>query len=59
MNKPTAATIAATIKQNVLDLNAKAIDFAEFDRRQRAAWDLVIGRPRIHDRVLDILHDRV
>jgi len=59
MNKPTAATIAATIKQNVRDLNAKAIDFAEFDRRQRAAWDLVIGRPRIHDRVLDILHDRV
>lgn len=59
MNKPTAATISATIKQNVLDLNAKAIDFAEFDRRQRAAWDLVIGRPRIHDRVLNILHDRV
>jgi hypothetical protein len=59
MNKPTAATISATIKQNVRDLNAKAIDFAEFDRRQRAAWDLVIGRPRIHDRVLNILHDRV
>jgi hypothetical protein len=59
MNKPTAATISATIKQNVRDLNAKAINFAEFDRRQRAAWDLVIGRPRIHDRVLNILHDRV
>lgn len=59
MNKPTAATISATIKQNVRDLNTKAIDFAEFDRRQRAAWDLVIGRPRIHDRVLNILHDRV
>ena len=59
MTKPTAITIAATIKQNVRDLDAKAIDFAEFDRRQRAAWDMVIGRPRIHDRVLDILHGRV
>ena len=59
MNKPAAATIAATIKQNVRDLDTKTIDTAEFSRRQRAAWDLVIGRPRIHDRVLNILHDRV
>lgn len=54
----TAKQIAAAIEANVVALNARQIDFAEFDRRQRAAWDHVIGRPRLHDRVLDILHGR-
>ena len=58
MSRATAAAIAARIKRNVTDLDAKAIDFAEFDRRQRAAWDLVTGRPRVHMRVLDLLHGR-
>lgn len=55
----TAAAIAATIKQNVTGLMTGRIDFDEFDRRQRAAWDTVTGRPDIRDEVLDILNPRL
>lgn len=55
----TAKQIAAMIRANVAAESAGLIDWQEFSRRQRAAWDLVIGRPRVHTRVLDILHGRV
>jgi hypothetical protein len=56
--RPIAATIAATIAQNVADMTANRIDWDEFTRRQRAAWDLVTDRPGVRDAVLDILQGR-
>ena len=52
----TAATIAAQIQANVRAFNAREIDYQEFTRRQRAAWDPVVGRSRLHDRVLALLN---
>jgi hypothetical protein len=52
---PAAATIAATITQNVADMTANHIDWDEFSRRQRAAWHLVTDRQGVRDAVLDIL----
>jgi hypothetical protein len=52
----TAAAIAAQIQANVRAWNARAIDYQEFTRLQRAAWDPVVGRNRLHDRVLAILN---
>jgi hypothetical protein len=57
--RPTPSTIAATITQNVADMTANRIDWDEFTRRQRAAWDLVTNRPGVRDAVLDILQGRV
>jgi hypothetical protein len=51
----TAAAIAAQIQSNVRAWNAREIDYQEFTRRQRAAWDPVVGRNRLHDRVLAAL----
>jgi hypothetical protein len=56
---PTASTIAATITQNVADMTANRIDWDEFSRRQRAAWDMTTNRPDVRDAVLDILQGRV
>jgi hypothetical protein len=56
--RPTPATIAATITQNVADMTSNRIDWDEFSRRQRAAWDLVTDRPGVRDAVLDILQGR-
>jgi len=56
--RPTPFTIAATITQNVADMTANRIDWDEFSRRQRAAWDLVADRPGVRDAVLDILQGR-
>jgi hypothetical protein len=58
MPKPTPATIAATITQNVAALAANRIDWDEFSRRQRAAWDMTVNRPGVRDAVLDILQGR-
>jgi hypothetical protein len=58
MPRLTPATIAATIAQNVADMTANLIDWDEFTRRQRAAWDLVTDRPGVRDAVLDILQGR-
>ena len=55
----TAKQIVAMIRANCAAESAGLIDWNEFSRRQRAAWDLVIGRPRVHTRVLDILCGRV
>jgi hypothetical protein len=55
----TAHTIAATITQNVADMTANRIDWDEFSRRQRAAWDMTANRPGVRDAVLDILQGRV
>jgi hypothetical protein len=55
---PTPSTIAATITQNVADMTANRIDWDEFSRRQRAAWDLTTNRPGVRDAVLDILQGR-
>lgn len=56
MRKPSAQQIAKLIRANCQAESAGQIDWAEFSRRQRAAWDLVVGRPRTHDRVLEILY---
>lgn len=58
MPKPTPATIAATITQNAADMTANRIDWDEFSRRQRAAWDLVADRPGVRDAVLDTLRGK-
>jgi hypothetical protein len=55
----TPSTIAATITQNVADMTANRIDWDEFSRRQRAAWDMTANRPDVRDAVLDILQGRV
>jgi len=52
----TAAAIAAQVKENTRAWNAREIDYQEFTRRQRAAWDPVVGRGRLHDRVLAALN---
>ena len=52
----TAAAIAAQVQANVRAWNAREIDYQEFTRRQRAAWDPVVGRNRLHDRVLAVLN---
>ena len=49
--------IAATIKTNASEYHAGLIDFDEFNRRQRATWDMVSLENR--DTVLDILHGRI
>lgn len=56
--RPIAHTIAATITQNVADMTANRIDWNEFSRRQRAAWDMTANRPDVRDAVLDILQGR-
>ncbi len=58
MLKPTPSTIAATITQNVADMTSNRIDWDEFSRRQRAAWDMTANRPDVRDAVLDILQGR-
>ena len=52
----TAAAIAAQVQENMRAWNAREIDYQEFTRRQRAAWDPVVGRNRLHDRVLAALN---
>jgi hypothetical protein len=52
----TAAAIAAQIRSNMRAWNARAIDYQEFTRLQRAAWNPVVGRNRLHDLVLAILN---
>jgi len=52
----TAAAIAAQVQANMRAWNAREIDYQEFTRRQRAAWDPVVGRNRLHDRVLAVLN---
>ena len=58
MPAPTAIQIATMIRANVADEAAGRIDWQEFTRRQRAAWDLVGDRRRVHLRVLDIICGR-
>jgi hypothetical protein len=50
-NAQLAAKVAAQIEANVAALNTREIDCAEFSRRQFAAWDAVIGKPRAADMV--------
>ena len=50
-NAKLAAKVAAQIKTNVDDLNAKRIGWDEFNKRQFAAWDAVISKPRAADMV--------
>lgn len=50
-NAQLAAKVAARIEANVAAFNAKQIDCAEFSRRQFAAWDAVINKPRAADMV--------
>lgn len=50
-NSQLAAKVAAQIDDNVAAFNAKKIDCAEFTRRQFAAWDAVINKPRAADMV--------
>lgn len=50
-NSQLAAKVAAQIDDNVAAFNAKQIDYAEFTRRQFAAWDVVINKPRAADMV--------
>jgi hypothetical protein len=52
----TAAAIAAQIQANARAWNAREIDYQEFTRLQRAAWNPVVGRNRLHDLVLAILN---
>jgi hypothetical protein len=56
MRQPTATEIVARIRANVSDMKAGRITWSEFNARQRAAWDTVIGRPRMHSRVLSVLN---
>ena len=50
-NAQLAAKVAARIEANVAALNAGQITWEEFTRRQFAAWDAVINKPRAADMV--------
>jgi hypothetical protein len=49
--------LAAIIKNNAREYGEGLINFDEFNRRQRATWDMVSLENR--DTVLDILHGRI
>ena len=50
-NAQLAAKVAAQIDANVSELNSGQITWEEFTRRQFAAWDAVINKPRAADMV--------
>ena len=50
-NAQLAAKVAAQIDANVSELNSGQITWEEFTRRQFAAWDAVIEKPRAADMV--------
>ena len=50
-NAQLAAKVVARIEANVAALNAGQITWEEFIRRQFAAWDAVINKPRAADMV--------